>query len=424
ISIARITEAMSYCRAKSKLLILDCCHAGAVVNALGLKSGSGVPVEEITTISDSYLALMASSRLEKTREHDSLKGGFLTTHICSALSGCFYEADTDKDNRISIQDLKRWLDSKALEHNRSYPNDRVPFPYLSGQYKGEIFLAIRDSNLAMSGIAEVTLLRKFSEFEKKIVEKLGLAYAEMRGSVDEMFNGFSESNADVDLSNRERLVMSQMEKLATLALKLIVEYEKDVESLYSAMGVLWHRESRKSTFLNLVKQSFDPSENPLSQRGRDIRPMEIVDVIGTASAGFAAGVVVGSGIPIIGTISGGITGLFAGAGKGVRDLNKKLVAEDFPVVKSYCAIRAASFVDKISAQPYEELVLLINEMGESGLISNNSFYELSRSLKKESSSAEINSGKMRQIFNAFKTSYLQGNSPEDSLGGKGETTNK
>lgn len=140
--VTEIMEALKYCKANSKLLILDCCHAGAVVNMLGLKDAVGLRVEEMLINPDNHLVLMASGRLERARELESLEGSFLTFNICSALGENFFEADKDKDNRISIQDLKQWLERKAQEHNREFPDSSVPYPYLFGQQKGNFFLTI------------------------------------------------------------------------------------------------------------------------------------------------------------------------------------------------------------------------------------------------------------------------------------------
>jgi energy-coupling factor transporter ATP-binding protein EcfA2 len=163
----KIMEALKHCKAESKLLILDCCHAGAVVNMLGLKSGTGVPVEEVTVKPDNHLILMASNRLEKARELKSLRGSFLTVNICSALSDKFNEADRDRDGKISIQDLKLWLEEKAKDHNKKSHKDQVPYPYLFGQSKGEFFLATGVSSLAINPNKEICPYQGLKPFSKR-----------------------------------------------------------------------------------------------------------------------------------------------------------------------------------------------------------------------------------------------------------------
>ncbi|MEL7071718.1 MAG: caspase family protein [Cyanobacteria bacterium J06581_3] len=136
---SEVLQAFSFCKAHSTLLVLDCCHAGAAVGRFGLKRAVGEPVEEIIH-PNNHLVLMASDRLEKARELEHLKGGFLTAQICSALSDSFHEADTDNDNQLSMQELMQWLKKKAIAHNRSFPNQTVPYPYTFGQERGNFYL--------------------------------------------------------------------------------------------------------------------------------------------------------------------------------------------------------------------------------------------------------------------------------------------
>lgn len=75
IPISDVLQAFQYCQAHNKLLVLDCCHAGAAVNATGLRSPTEEPVKEIIH-PDNHLVLMASDRFEKARELDTLKGVF------------------------------------------------------------------------------------------------------------------------------------------------------------------------------------------------------------------------------------------------------------------------------------------------------------------------------------------------------------
>ena len=132
--VPNLLHTMSLCRAGNKLLILDCCHAGA---ASGIRAAP-VPVGEVVP-ADNHLVLMASARLETARELDELKGGFLTASICTALSDRFDLADKDHDQNISIADLMGWLEETALNHN-ARSEKKVPIPFLYGQRKGPFLL--------------------------------------------------------------------------------------------------------------------------------------------------------------------------------------------------------------------------------------------------------------------------------------------
>jgi len=144
IPISAVLQAFQFCEAHSKLLILDCCHAGAAVNVTGLRSPADESVKDIIH-PDNHLVLMASNRFEKARELDALKGGFLTANICAALGDKFYEADKTGDGKLSLQELMQWLKERAIAHNAQYPDKTVPYPYTFGQERGDFFLTIDNS---------------------------------------------------------------------------------------------------------------------------------------------------------------------------------------------------------------------------------------------------------------------------------------
>lgn len=140
--VADIIRAVSFCAAKNKFIILDCCHAGAVVNMIGLKDGSKKLMQEVGVPTESFLILMASGRLERAREVDYLKGSFLTKRICQALETNFDDADKDKDGAISVEDLKQFIDEGVAFHNTLYKDKIVPVPELFGRQKGSFSLTI------------------------------------------------------------------------------------------------------------------------------------------------------------------------------------------------------------------------------------------------------------------------------------------
>lgn len=137
-----IREVLKFCQAHSKLLILDCCHAGASVDKTGLKAELRIPIEEVIDKPDNHLVLLASSRIEEAREIEELKGSFLTHYIVAALTTNSREVDKDEDGRVSIDDLRRWLHDKSVEHNQRHPQWLVPTPYVYGQMRGDFFLTI------------------------------------------------------------------------------------------------------------------------------------------------------------------------------------------------------------------------------------------------------------------------------------------
>lgn len=137
-------EAFRFCKAHSLLLILDCCHAGGAISNRGLRSALNEPVGEIIQ-PDNHLVLMASDRLERAREIEELRGGFLTNNIISAVEESFHEVDQSGDGKLSLQELVSWLQNKAKRHNATFPNMKVPYPYTFGQERGEFIFTINDS---------------------------------------------------------------------------------------------------------------------------------------------------------------------------------------------------------------------------------------------------------------------------------------
>jgi len=135
IRISEITEAFNSeeCRPINKLIILDCCKAGAATADLQLD------------LSDAYRILTASTRLEKSKEIDEFKAGFLTYTINQALT--HYLDEICVDQKITINALYEWLVKAAKQHNVKH-SVQVPVPNLLGNAKANFEIAICDSTTA------------------------------------------------------------------------------------------------------------------------------------------------------------------------------------------------------------------------------------------------------------------------------------
>ena len=168
LSINNINQILTECKAQNKLLILDCCHAGAAVNRAKKNDEAKITIQD-----DNYLVLLASSRLERAREIEELQGSFLTSNICDAIGEKFNEADLDKDGRISTNDLKNWLEIQYLEYNKQKKEeDWVPQPYLHGQFKGKIYLTLSSSNsLERENVADSEeILRELHKYQLESIK--------------------------------------------------------------------------------------------------------------------------------------------------------------------------------------------------------------------------------------------------------------
>jgi hypothetical protein len=130
IRISEITETLQESRATNKLIILDCCHAGAATTDLQLD------------LSDAYSILTASTRLEKGKEIDDFKAGFLTYQIHQALIN--NKTKICVENNIKIYALYEWLKNAAEQHNVKH-SVKVPIPNLFGNAKNDFQVVPCDS---------------------------------------------------------------------------------------------------------------------------------------------------------------------------------------------------------------------------------------------------------------------------------------
>src|SRR5205814_210404 len=118
IPVGDILRAISACKARSKLLILDCCSAGTAIDLPGFRDAAQAPaMRDVLPATENQQILMASGHLEKTRETDELQGGFLTANIRAALGTEFGDVDTDHDQRITVNDLLPWLEARTDAYN-------------------------------------------------------------------------------------------------------------------------------------------------------------------------------------------------------------------------------------------------------------------------------------------------------------------
>jgi hypothetical protein len=140
--VSHLVEAFRYSSAADKVLILDCCHSGAVLQERGFTGAEPVTVQQTVNPED-FMVIVASERLERAREVDELKGGFLTKYLADALSTNLFDA-TEMSGQLTLEDLRRWLPVKAREHNERFPNARVPEPFVYGKRGFDISLTVTE----------------------------------------------------------------------------------------------------------------------------------------------------------------------------------------------------------------------------------------------------------------------------------------
>ena len=129
-------------KARSKVLLLDCCHA-AGANPGALKGEQEIrEIIQSTVQGSAAVILSACSRQAKTRELDALDGGsgFLSWAIRAGCTTHFHEASSSPDLKVlSLDDLsRRWI-PKALEQVNSTlcAGNPLPSPILLSELERE-----------------------------------------------------------------------------------------------------------------------------------------------------------------------------------------------------------------------------------------------------------------------------------------------
>ena len=117
VSSSFLSEEMERCRARSIVLLLDCCYAGAF--AAGAKGDAGVHLKE-KLAGNGRAVLTASNEIEYSWSDDGLSGApqpsVFTAAVVEGLeTGA---ADRDGDGRVSIHDLHEHVTERMLEADR------------------------------------------------------------------------------------------------------------------------------------------------------------------------------------------------------------------------------------------------------------------------------------------------------------------
>lgn len=101
-----LREALTGCRAKSKFLVLDCCHAGGAKNA----EQTGLDAETVAKAIlpkpvEGCLVLASCRASERSREWSQRKQGVFTYWLCRALEG---GADKNGDGQVTADEVYQY----------------------------------------------------------------------------------------------------------------------------------------------------------------------------------------------------------------------------------------------------------------------------------------------------------------------------
>ena len=131
-SAIKIDDIKSYldkCKARHKVLVLDCCHAGGAHSGL-FKGDQDIRNTFQQALGSTYVILLACSQRGQARELETLDGGagFLSWTLTTACTNRFEEVSPDKHS-LSLTDIWRWMPTALEEANSSLkPEEQKLYP--------------------------------------------------------------------------------------------------------------------------------------------------------------------------------------------------------------------------------------------------------------------------------------------------------
>jgi formylglycine-generating enzyme required for sulfatase activity len=139
---SRILAEMGWCNARNKLLILDCCRAGAAALNARFK-GDNVELKPFLgeIQSKNFLILAASNNVGEAVELDEFQASFLTSRLKLALSNPQHSTVDRESGGVSVERLTKWLAREAAEYTKK-GGLKVPLPYLVGRSQGAFYLTV------------------------------------------------------------------------------------------------------------------------------------------------------------------------------------------------------------------------------------------------------------------------------------------
>ena len=137
IKISSIKEYLDECKARQKVLILDCCHASAA-HTSPFKGDQDLRSSLQQTLEGSVnIILSACSYRDRTRELAILDdgAGFLSWALTTACTSRFQELSPD-DHSLSLMDIWQWIPTALRGVNdRLGPKEQLPQPILLSEMK-------------------------------------------------------------------------------------------------------------------------------------------------------------------------------------------------------------------------------------------------------------------------------------------------
>lgn len=134
IPLSWVTEQLEACKARSKVLILDCCRNDVTEASRGGATLDAAAVRD--TQGKTFVTIYSCDAGQKSAEHDSAPNGVFTHYLLEGLGGL---ADKDGDGRIDMVEAHQYARRQTVQWGVQHANPQSPL--LKGEIGDPVTLA-------------------------------------------------------------------------------------------------------------------------------------------------------------------------------------------------------------------------------------------------------------------------------------------
>ena len=158
-------------KARTKIIVLDCCHSGASTSPmLTIKGNEPEIVGQLVEASrdSAGVIIAACGRYAATREIPEFESGFLTYCLVEALGKKFHEADRDHDQLLSVHEFIDWCSEQTAEfNNRQKPKNRIEAPILISETSSDVYITAERLSMPLDDELEKRIILAKDRISKK-----------------------------------------------------------------------------------------------------------------------------------------------------------------------------------------------------------------------------------------------------------------
>ncbi len=131
ISATELRASLTDVKSQKQMILMDACHSGGALKSLNVRAAGTDEKAIVQLARSSGVAVLASSGTKQfATEFEELKHGVFTFALMEALDG---EADRNKDNRLTVSEIKLFMDERVPELTKQYGGtSQYPTGYLTG----------------------------------------------------------------------------------------------------------------------------------------------------------------------------------------------------------------------------------------------------------------------------------------------------